>query len=88
MAVMAPMSSDLQSLSAALCRCSVISRQANRLPFAHHMDSHFKFLVPRPPQWETERIEADFALPKPPDLENESPICRWKSEDYVPPPKE
>jgi len=37
------------------------------------------------PMWEAQRTEADAALPMPPDLENEIPILRWKSEDYVPP---
>ena len=37
------------------------------------------------PMWEALRTEADAALPVPPDLENEFPILRWKSEDYVPP---
>lgn len=36
------------------------------------------------PMWEALRAEADTALPTPPDLENEFPILRWKSEDYVP----
>mmetsp|Transcript_5860 Transcript_5860/g.14144 ORF Transcript_5860/g.14144 Transcript_5860/m.14144 type:complete len:399 (+) Transcript_5860:178-1374(+) len=36
------------------------------------------------PMWEALRTEADAALPVPPDLENEYPILRWKSEDYVP----
>jgi len=35
------------------------------------------------PMWEPQRTEADAALPIPPDLENEFPILRWKSEDYV-----
>ncbi len=39
------------------------------------------------PMWEALRTEADTALPTPPDLENEFPILRWKSEDYVPPEK-
>ena len=39
------------------------------------------------PMWEALRTEADSALPVPPDLENEFPILRWKSEDYVPPEK-
>jgi len=39
------------------------------------------------PMWEAQRSEADAALPLPPDLENEFPILRWKSEDYVPPQK-
>lgn len=39
------------------------------------------------PMWLAERTEADAALPLPPDLENEFPILRWKSEDYVPPGK-
>lgn len=39
------------------------------------------------PMWQAERTEADAALPLPPDLENEFPILRWKSEDYVPPEK-
>jgi len=39
------------------------------------------------PMWEAQRTEADSALPMPPDLENEYPILRWKSEDYVPPEK-
>ena len=39
------------------------------------------------PMWEANRTEADTALPIPPDVENEFPILRWKSEDYVPPEK-
>lgn len=39
------------------------------------------------PMWEALRTEADAALPVPPDLENELPVLRWKSEDYVPPAK-
>lgn len=38
------------------------------------------------PMWEAEKLEGKEALPLPPDLETELPICRWKSEDYVPPP--
>ena len=41
----------------------------------------------RHPMWEAQRLEADKALPMPPDLDNEFPRLRWKSEDYVPPPK-
>ena len=26
-------------------------------------------------------------VPLPPDLETQFPVCRWKSEDFVPPPK-
>lgn len=37
------------------------------------------------PMWEAQRLEADVALPIPPDIDNEFPILRWKSEDYVPP---
>jgi cysteine synthase A len=39
------------------------------------------------PMWEPERVEANEALPVPPDLETEFPIVRWRSEDYVPPAK-
>lgn len=39
------------------------------------------------PMWEGQRIEAEAALPVPPDIENEFPILRWKSENFVPPPK-
>lgn len=39
------------------------------------------------PMWEANREEGKTALPIPPDLENEFPILRWKSEDYVPTPK-
>ena len=38
------------------------------------------------PMWEAQRLEADAALPLPPDIDNEFPVLRWKSEDYVPPP--
>ena len=38
------------------------------------------------PMWEAEKLEGKEALPLPPDLETELPICRWKSSDYVPPP--
>ena len=41
----------------------------------------------RNPMWEAQRLEADTALPLPPDIDNEFPVLRWKSEDYVPPPK-
>ena len=34
-----------------------------------------------------ERLEAEAALPVPPDIDNEFPVLRWKSEDYVPPEK-
>jgi len=40
------------------------------------------------PMWEETKVEGQTALPIPPDLENEFPILRWKSEDYVVPPKE
>jgi len=40
------------------------------------------------PMWEGVRVEGQAALPIPPDLENEFPICRWTSEAYVPPAKE
>ena len=40
------------------------------------------------PMWEAERLEAEAALPVPPDIETEFPILRWKSEDYVPPVKD
>jgi len=39
------------------------------------------------PMWEQERVEADAALPVPPDLDTELPVVRWMSEDYVPPAK-
>jgi cysteine synthase A len=39
------------------------------------------------PMWLAERTEADAALPIPPDVENEFPILRWKSEDYDVPPE-
>jgi len=39
------------------------------------------------PMWEQHKTEGGAALPLPPDLETEFPICRWKSEDYTPPPK-
>ena len=39
------------------------------------------------PMWEGERLEAEAALPVPPDIDNEFPVLRWKSEDYVPPEK-
>jgi hypothetical protein len=38
------------------------------------------------PMWEAQRIEAEAALPVPPDIDTEFPVLRWKSEDYVPPP--
>lgn len=37
------------------------------------------------PMWLANKTEAAEALPIPPDLENEFPILRWRSEDYVPP---
>ncbi len=39
------------------------------------------------PMWENEKIEASAALPVPPDLETAEPKCRWRSSDFVPPPK-
>ena len=39
------------------------------------------------PMWADAKVEGSAALPVPPDLETEFPICRWRSEDYVPPPK-
>lgn len=40
------------------------------------------------PMWEGQKVEGKEALPIPPDLETEHPVCRWRSEDYVPPPKD
>jgi len=40
------------------------------------------------PMWEAQKLEGAAALPVPPDLDTEFPICRWRSEDWVPPPKE
>jgi len=40
------------------------------------------------PMWEMNKLEAAAALPIPPDIETEFPICRWKSEEWVPPVKE
>jgi len=39
------------------------------------------------PMWEAEKLEGAAALPVPPDLESEFPTCRWKSDEWVPPPK-
>ena len=39
------------------------------------------------PMWLDEKLEGTEGLPVPPDLETEFPIVRWKSEDWVPPPK-
>ena len=39
------------------------------------------------PMWADEKLEGTEGLPVPPDLETEFPIVRWKSEDWVPPPK-
>ena len=39
------------------------------------------------PMWEGQKVEAAAALPIPPDLETEIPVCRWMSENYVPPPR-
>lgn len=39
------------------------------------------------PMWEALKTEGAAALPVPPDLETQFPSVRWKSEDYVPPPK-
>lgn len=39
------------------------------------------------PMWEAERTEADAALPVPPLIEGPLDL-RWKSEDWVPPPKD
>ena len=40
------------------------------------------------PMWEAQKLEGAAALPVPPDLETEHPIVRWKSEEWVPPPKD
>jgi len=40
------------------------------------------------PMWEAQKLEGAAALPVPPDLDTEFPIVRWKSEDWVPPPKD
>jgi len=40
------------------------------------------------PMWEAIKVESAEALPVPPDLDNEFPVLRFKSEDFVPPPKE
>lgn len=40
------------------------------------------------PMWEGTRVEGTTALPIPPDIDNEFPILRWKSENYVPPEKD
>jgi len=40
------------------------------------------------PMWEGQKVEGKEALPVPPDLDTEFPIVRWRSEDYVPPPKD
>lgn len=37
------------------------------------------------PMWAANKEEAGAALPVPPDLATEFPLCRWMSEDYVPP---
>jgi len=39
------------------------------------------------PVWAAVKEEAVAALPVPPNLEDEFPILRWSSEDYVPPAK-
>lgn len=39
------------------------------------------------PLWEATKTEAAAALPVPPNLEEEFPVLRWSSEDYMPPPK-
>ena len=38
------------------------------------------------PMWEAQKVEGKEALPVPPDLETPLPVCRWRSEDFVPPP--
>jgi len=40
------------------------------------------------PMWEAQKLEGAAALPMPPDLETEFPVVRWKSEEWVPPPKD
>lgn len=37
------------------------------------------------PMWEVERLEAEAALPMPPNIDDEFPILRFQSEEYVPP---
>jgi len=39
------------------------------------------------PMWAEDKAEATEALPVPPNIEDEFPILRWSSKDYVPPPK-
>ena len=37
--------------------------------------------------WEAQRLEVEAALPIPPEIDGPLDL-RWKSEDYVPPPKD
>lgn len=37
------------------------------------------------PMWGAEKGEGTAALPMPPDMSNDPPLLRWKSEEYVPP---
>jgi len=39
------------------------------------------------PMWEAQRLEVEAALPIPPEIDGPLDL-RWKSEDYVPPPKD
>lgn len=39
------------------------------------------------PMWAATKAEAAFILAPPPDFSNAPPLLRWRSEDYVPPPK-
>ena len=53
---------------------------------------YFEALLDRSARERDERafdvaFEAEAALPVPPDIDNEFPVLRWKSEDYVPPEK-
>ena len=61
---------------------------ANTYPYFQMMT--FTTLIDRyvsHPMWMATKEEAKEALPIPPDLVTEFPVCRWRSSDYVPPEK-
>lgn len=68
--------------------CEVANRpeMAGKNVIAVQASSAVRYLAH--PLWEAEKTEAGEALPVPPNLEDEFPLLRWSSGDYVPPAKE
>jgi cysteine synthase len=68
--------------------CEVANRpeMAGKTVVAIQASSAVRYLAH--PLWADEKAEAGSALPVPPNLEDEYPILRWSSEDYVHPAKE